>query len=124
GVGVPVIQTAAAVSPGTSGGPLVDLRGRVVAINTATIPYAEGIGFAIPINAALSAAREILDHGHVQRAWLGIGGYDVDRRLAAYSGVTRRPRFFAAELNPRPPARGGGRHVRGGTPRPGAHTLT
>jgi len=111
GDGVPVIQTDAAVNPGNSGGPLVDLRGRVVAINTATIPYAEGIGFAIPINAALSAAREILEHGHVQRAWLGIGGYDVDRRLAAYYGITSRHGVFAAEITPGSPAEGAGLQV-------------
>src|SRR3990172_3539206 len=45
--GIRVIQTDAAVNPGNSGGPLVDLEGKVVAINTVTIPYAEGIGFAI-----------------------------------------------------------------------------
>src|SRR5256884_4387488 len=111
GDGIPVIQTDAAVNPGNSGGPLVDLRGRVVAINTATIPYAEGIGFAIPINAALSAAREILEHGHVQRAWLGIGGYDVDRRLAAYYGITSRHGVFAAEITPGSPAEGAGLQV-------------
>src|SRR5881628_1818218 len=111
GDGLPVIQTDAAVNPGNSGGPLVDLRGRVVAINTATIPYAEGIGFAIPINAALSAAREILEHGHVQRAWLGIGGYDMDRRLAAYYGITSRHGVFAAEITPGSPAEGAGLQV-------------
>src|SRR6267378_1561887 len=94
GDGLPVIQTDAAVNPGNSGGPLVDLRGRVVAINSATIPYAEGIGFAIPINAALGVARQILEHGHVQRPWLGVAGYDVDRRVAAYYGITSRQGVF------------------------------
>src|SRR6267143_5781604 len=111
GDGVPVIQTDAAVNPGNSGGPLVDLRGRVVAINTATIPYAEGIGFAIPINAALAAAREIVAHGHVQRPWLGIGGYDVDRRLAAYYGIASRHGVFAAEITPGSPAESAGLQV-------------
>src|SRR3990170_1222553 len=50
--GLRMIQTDAAVNPGNSGGPLVDLAGKVVAINTATIPFAEGIGFAVPINDA------------------------------------------------------------------------
>src|SRR5438128_6744762 len=108
GDGIPVIQTDAAVNPGNSGGPLVDLQGRVVAINTATIPYAEGIGFAIPTNAALAAAREIEAHGHVQRPWLGIGGYDVDRRLAAYYGIESRHGVFAAEITPGSPAEGAG----------------
>jgi len=47
-----LVQTDAAINPGNSGGPLVDLEGKVVAISTAIIPYAQGIGFAIPINSA------------------------------------------------------------------------
>lgn len=111
GDGLPVIQTDAAVNPGNSGGPLVDLGGRVVAINTATIPYAEGIGFAIPINTALKVGREIVAHGSVQRPWLGIGGYDVDRRLAAYYGITSKHGVFAAEITPGSPAEAAGLQV-------------
>ena len=111
GDGLPVIQTDAAVNPGNSGGPLVDLRGRVVAINSATIPYAEGIGFAIPINAALAVAKEIIEHGLVQRPWLGIGGYDVDRRLAAYYGFASRRGVFVAEITPGSPAEAAGLQV-------------
>ena len=111
GDGLPVIQTDAAVNPGNSGGPLVDLRGRVVAINAATIPYAEGIGFAIPINAALSAAREIVANGRIARPWLGIGGYDVDRRLSAYYGITSRHGVFASEITPGSPAETSGLQV-------------
>lgn len=111
GDGFPVIQTDAAVNPGNSGGPLVDLRGRVVAINTATIPYAEGIGFAIPINAALAAARDLVAHGHVQRPWLGVGGYDVDRRLAAYYGLPTHHGVFTAEITAGSPAEAAGLQV-------------
>src|SRR5216117_3763340 len=111
GDGLPVIQTDAAVNPGNSGGPLVDLRGRVVAINTATIPFAEGIGFAIPINAALGVARQILEHGHVQRPWLGVAGYDVDRRVAAYYGITSRQGVFLAEVSSGSPAEAAGLQV-------------
>ena len=111
GDGLPVIQTDAAVNPGNSGGPLVDLRGRVVAINTATIPYAEGIGFAIPINAALGVAKQILEHGHVQRPWLGVAGYDVDRRVAAYYGISSRQGVFLAEITAGSPAEAAGLQV-------------
>jgi S1-C subfamily serine protease len=104
GDGLPVIQTDAAVNPGNSGGPLVDLQGRVVAINTATIPYAEGIGFAIPINAALGISKQILEHGHVQRPWLGVAGYDVDRRVASYYGISSRQGVFLAEVSAKSPA--------------------
>ncbi|HYV08223.1 MAG TPA: trypsin-like peptidase domain-containing protein [Thermoplasmata archaeon] len=110
-LGLPVIQTDAAVNPGNSGGPLVDLRGRVVAINTATIPFAEGIGFAIPINAALGVARQILEHGHVLRPWLGVAGYDVNRRLAAYYGITSRSGVFLAEITAGSPVEAGGLQV-------------
>jgi len=111
GDGLPVIQTDAAVNPGNSGGPLVDLLGRVIAINTATIPYAEGIGFAIPINAALSTAREIVAHGHVQRPWLGVGGYDLDRRVAAYYGIASRHGVFVAEITAGSPAEAAGLQI-------------
>src|SRR5436190_417495 len=106
-----VIQTDAAVNPGNSGGPLVDLEGKVVAINTVTIPYAEGIGFAIPTNAALKVAREILQHGRVQRSWLGVSGYDVDRRLASYYGLNVSRGVFIGELNEGGPAAAAGLEV-------------
>src|SRR2546428_5800436 len=113
GDGVPVIQTDAAVNPGNSGGPLVDLRGRVVAINTATIPYAEGIGFAIPINAALAAAREIVAHGHVQRPWLGLGGDEADRPPPPHTCIASPPAAFSPGNTPRVPREGPGIQVGG-----------
>src|SRR5467141_3424974 len=109
--GLKVIQTDAAVNPGNSGGPLVDLEGKVVAINTVTIPYAEGIGFAIPANAALKVAKEILQHGRVQRSWLGVSGYDVDRRLASYYGLQVSRGVFVGELNEGGPAAAAGLEV-------------
>ncbi len=102
--GIRVIQTDAAVNPGNSGGPLVDLEGKVVAVNTVTIPYAEGIGFAIPINDAVHVAKEILEHGRVQRPWLGIVGYDVDRRVAQYYGLTATRGIFVVEVTAGGPA--------------------
>ena len=111
GDGLQVIQTDAAVNPGNSGGPLVDLQGRVVALNTATIPYAEGIGFAVPINAALDIARQIIEHGRAQRAWLGIVGYDVDRRIAQYYGLSVSQGVFLVELSEGSPAVASGLHV-------------
>jgi S1-C subfamily serine protease len=106
--GIRVIQTDAAVNPGNSGGPLVDLEGKVVAINTVTIPYAEGIGFAIPINDALHVAREILEHGRVLRPWLGIVGYDVDRRVVHYYGLTATRGIFVVEVSSGSPAEAAG----------------
>ncbi|TLZ55760.1 MAG: PDZ domain-containing protein [Methanobacteriota archaeon] len=109
--GLKVIQTDAAVNPGNSGGPLVDLEGKVVAINTVTIPYAEGIGFAIPANAALKVAKELLQSGRVARPWLGVAGYDVDRRLAGYYGLTVSRGVFLGEVNENGPAAAAGLEV-------------
>jgi serine protease Do len=69
-----LLQTDAAINPGNSGGPLVDTAGRLVAINTAAAQAgsAENIGFAIPIDAALPIAQEIIDEPPEDRAWLGV----------------------------------------------------
>jgi serine protease Do len=111
GDGQAVIQTDAAVNPGNSGGPLVDLQGRVVAITTATIPYAEGIGFAVPSNTAQEVARQIIAHGRMQRPWLGIVGYDVDRRLAQYYGLGATSGIFLVEVTDGSPAQKAGLQV-------------
>jgi S1-C subfamily serine protease len=79
-----LVQTDAAINPGNSGGPLVDLEGKVVAINTAIIPYAQGIGFAIPINSAKRCTGETIKDGVSARPWLGIVGLSVTEDLARY----------------------------------------
>ena len=78
-----LVQTDAAINPGNSGGPLIDTEGKVVAINTAIIPYAQGIGFAIPINAAKACSKDIIVHGAVVRPWLGITGLNITRQVSA-----------------------------------------
>lgn len=72
-----VIQTDAALNPGNSGGPLVDSRGNVVGINTAIIQSAQGICFAIPINAARHILPQLMKHGRVVRGYLGLHGRSV-----------------------------------------------
>jgi S1-C subfamily serine protease len=72
-----VIQTDALLNPGNSGGPLVDARGQVIGINTAVQLGAQGICFAVPSNTASFVVGEILAHGRVRRAWLGIGAEEV-----------------------------------------------
>ncbi len=111
GDGLRMIQTDAAVNPGNSGGPLVSLEGRVVGINTATIPYAEGISFAVPSNVVREVARQILEHGRVQRPWLGLAGHDVGRRMADYYGLAASRGVFVAEVTPGGPAQAAGLQV-------------
>ena len=111
GDGLQVIQTDAAVNPGNSGGPLVDLQGRVIALNAATIPYAEGIGFAVPINVARDIAAQIIAHGKAQRPWLGVVGYDVDRRIAHYYQLPVSQGVFLVELSEGGPAGGAGLQI-------------
>jgi serine protease Do len=79
-----LVQTDAAINPGNSGGPLVDLEGKVVAISTAIIPFAQGIGFAIPINGAKTCTNGIVNEGISRRPWLGIIGLSITGELARY----------------------------------------
>ena len=79
-----LVQTDASINPGNSGGPLVDVKGRVVAINTAIVPFAQGIGFAIPVNHAKRCATEIITHGKVMRPWLGVSGLTNTSEVASY----------------------------------------
>ena len=79
-----LVQTDASINPGNSGGPLVDMTGKVIAINTAIIPFAQGIGFAIPINSAKSCTDEVVTEGGVKRPWLGIVGLTLTREISRY----------------------------------------
>jgi serine protease Do len=77
------IQTDAAINPGNSGGPLVNLRGEVVGLNTAIASNSggsEGIGFAIPMPMVMFVAEQLVDHGVVARAYLGVA---LDRDFTA-----------------------------------------
>lgn len=66
------IQTDAAINPGNSGGPLVDMSGRVIGINSRATFLANNLGFAIPINVVREVTAAILDHGEVERSWIGL----------------------------------------------------
>jgi S1-C subfamily serine protease len=79
-----LVQTDAAINPGNSGGPLVDLEGKVVAINTAIIPFAQGIGFAIPINAAKECTSEAVGGIPATKPWLGIIGLSLTGEISRY----------------------------------------
>jgi S1-C subfamily serine protease len=87
-----VIQTDAALNPGNSGGPLVDSTGRVIGVNTAVIMGAQGICFSVASNTALYVLTQILQHGRVRRASLGIEGQHtlVPRHIARHAGIEQR----------------------------------
>ncbi|MDH4221115.1 MAG: trypsin-like peptidase domain-containing protein [Candidatus Bathyarchaeota archaeon] len=99
-----LVQTDAAINPGNSGGPLVDMHGRVVAINTAIIPFAQGIGFAIPINSAKKCTNEIIVHGSMIRPWLGVSGLTVTREVASYYGLPVDRGVLVTRVIPESPA--------------------
>ena len=99
-----LLQTDAAVNPGNSGGPLADLEGRIIGITTMMIPYAQGMGFAIPINTVKKIAQEILENGRVSRRWIGISGIDVTPQLSRRYNLQTETGFLVAEVVPRSPA--------------------
>jgi len=82
------IQTDTAINPGNSGGPLLNIKGEVVGINTAIIPYAQGIGFAIPINIAKRNIDDLINLGKVRRSWLGVYIQEVTPEIAEQFDLT------------------------------------
>lgn len=86
------IQTDAVINPGNSGGPLVDLRGRVVGVNSAIASsngHYQGYGFAIPADLARKVSRDLIEHGHVLRGWLGVSVTEVSNEDAQAYGLPR-----------------------------------
>ena len=100
-----LIQTDAAINPGNSGGPLVNTNGEVIAINTAKMPYAHGIGFAVPINMAKSIMSELIENGRVtNRPWIGIASIEITRQLAHYYQLPVTEGALIAQVEPYSPA--------------------
>lgn len=82
-----LIQTDAAINPGNSGGALVNSAGQVIGINTAIIPQAQGIGFAIPSSVARAVMEQLIRTGSVQRPFFGVVYVEVTRELAQAYGL-------------------------------------
>ena len=81
------IQTDASINFGNSGGPLCNIQGEAIGINTAINPSGQGIGFAIPINLAKHVAEQLVAHGEVKRAWLGVQLAELTPELAEGFGI-------------------------------------
>ncbi|MDZ4683738.1 MAG: trypsin-like peptidase domain-containing protein [Planctomycetaceae bacterium] len=102
------LQTDAAINPGNSGGPLIDLTGHVIGINTAIASSSggnEGIGFSIPSNLAQRVMEQLLEHGVVRRAYLGVRlDPQFDQRTAAQLKLDRARGARVTEVYPNTPA--------------------
>jgi serine protease Do len=106
-----LIQTDAAINPGNSGGPLADLDGKVIGMNTAMIPFAQGMGFAIPSETIKRIMDQITRHGRVVRPWLGISGTDVNKFVARRYNLAVDHGVLLAEVLGEGPARDAGLRV-------------
>jgi S1-C subfamily serine protease len=105
-----IIQTDAALNPGNSGGPLVNTSGEVIGVNTAAIPGAQGLCFAISINTAKNIANQLIRQGHVKRAHLGISSQQVDfiPKVAQYLHLRNKRALFVVSVEPYSPAESAG----------------
>jgi S1-C subfamily serine protease len=101
-----VIQTDAALNPGNSGGPLVSSRGEVIGVNTAIIQGAQGICFAVAANTAKFVLGELVRHGRVRRAFIGIGAQQtaIPRRWQLAAGLTQASAATISASEPGSPA--------------------
>jgi len=101
-----VIQTDAALNPGNSGGPLVSSRGEVVGINTAVIMGAQGICFAVASNTATFVLGELVRHGRVRRAYIGIAAqqFTLSRRRRHAAALAQESAVMIASVEPGSPA--------------------
>ncbi len=94
-----LFQTDAAINPGNSGGPLTNLAGEVIGINTAVAQDAEGIGFAIPINAVKGLAKGVIENGKIQRPYLGVQYISITPDVAEEFNLSVKRGAFVFDAN-------------------------
>jgi 2-alkenal reductase len=105
-----LIQTDAAINQGNSGGPLLNLAGEVIGINTLVVrstgtgAVAEGLGFAIPVNTARTVAEQIMQKGYFSRPYLGIRWQPITPRIAAYYNLPVQWGVYVSEVTANSPA--------------------
>ncbi len=102
------IQTDASINQGNSGGPLFNLQGEVIGINTAIIAPGQtgsiGIGFAIPANAASNVIDQLIKYGETRRGWLGVRIQEVTKEIAEVEGMKEPKGALVASVSPQSPA--------------------
>jgi S1-C subfamily serine protease len=112
-----VIQTDAAINPGNSGGPLIDANGSVIGINSQIESAGSGgnvgVGFAVPINTARQVVDQLLAHGQVEHAYLGITGTDLTPQVADVLNLSVKQGALVQSVVPNGPADDAG--VKGGS---------
>lgn len=106
-----LIQTDAAINHGNSGGPLVNLQGQVIGINTliirgdgTTLDVAEGLGFAIPSNTVRVVTAQLIQYGYVRRPYLGISHVELTPGMATYYGLSVTQGALVVRVAPGSPA--------------------
>jgi len=99
-----LIQTDTAINPGNSGGPLLNTEGEVVGINTAIIPYAQGIGFTIPVNVAKRNLDDLINLGKVRRSWLGVYIQEVTEDIARQFNLEKAEGVLVGDVIAESPA--------------------
>ncbi len=102
------IQTDASINFGNSGGPLVDIEGRVVGVNSAINASANGIGFAIPINLARNVAKSLVSEGRVVRGYLGVVPQGITQQLAEAKDLSSTRGVIIANVESDTPAHDAG----------------
>jgi len=104
------IQTDASINQGNSGGPLFDLNGDVIGINTAILGSSGsiGIGFAIPSNSASSVVNQLLEFGETKRGWLGVRIQEVTKEIAEVEKLEKPKGALVASISEKSPAKKAG----------------
>src|SRR5262249_12468557 len=105
------IQTDAAINHGNSGGPLIDMSGKVIGINTAVVrsggaigDVAEGLGFAIPSNTVKQVADQLIKSGAVTRPFMGVTSMVITPQVAAYYNLSRQQGVYITDVMSGSPA--------------------